>query len=108
MTGSYSEIDYTCPMKRRTGRVSKIWKEDVPNIGKLKKTIGFEPSYDLEGIIQSVIDYFKDIASFRALKNGFEMTSISFKDYPKEPVVLDKLTDKMMRESCFCPSGNGR
>jgi len=31
-----------------------------PNIKKLKDAIGFEPSYDLESIIQSVIDYFKE------------------------------------------------
>ncbi len=31
------------------------------------------------------------------------MTSISFKDYPKEPVVAGNLTDKMMRESMFVP-----
>ena len=31
------------------------------------------------------------------------MTPISFQDYPKEPVVLDNLSDKMMRESRFVP-----
>ena len=31
------------------------------------------------------------------------MTAISFKDYPKEPVVVDNLSDKMMRESTFVP-----
>lgn len=31
------------------------------------------------------------------------MTPISFRDYPKEPVVLDNLSDKMMRESRFVP-----
>jgi UDP-glucose 4-epimerase len=31
-----------------------------PNIGKIKKLIGFEPTFDLEAIIQSVIDYFKE------------------------------------------------
>ena len=31
------------------------------------------------------------------------MTPIPFKDYPKEPVVLDNLSDKMMRESKFVP-----
>ena len=31
------------------------------------------------------------------------MTAISFKDYPKEPVVLVNLSDKMMRESLFVP-----
>ncbi len=35
------------------------------------------------------------------------MTPISFKDYPKEPVVLDNLSDKMMRESKFVPLAMG-
>ncbi len=35
------------------------------------------------------------------------MTSITFKDYPKEPVVLDNLSDKMMRESLFVPLAMG-
>jgi general secretion pathway protein E len=31
------------------------------------------------------------------------MTPISFKDYPKEPVVVENLSEKMMRESKFVP-----
>lgn len=31
------------------------------------------------------------------------MTPISFKEYPKEPVVLDNLSEKMMKESKFVP-----
>ena len=31
-----------------------------PNIEKIKKLIGFEPSYNLEAIVKSVIEYFKE------------------------------------------------
>ena len=31
-----------------------------PSIKKINKLIGFKPSYDLEAMIQSVIDYFKE------------------------------------------------
>ncbi len=31
------------------------------------------------------------------------MPPVTYQDYPKEPVVLDNLTDKMMRESVFVP-----
>jgi nucleoside-diphosphate-sugar epimerase len=31
-----------------------------PNIEKIRKLIGFEPKYDLEAMIQGVIDYFKE------------------------------------------------
>jgi UDP-glucose 4-epimerase len=31
-----------------------------PNVEKLKNLIGFKPNRDLEAIIQSVIDYFKE------------------------------------------------
>ena len=36
------------------------------------------------------------------------MTPIPFSDYPKEPVVLDNLSDKMMRESLFVPLELGK
>ena len=36
------------------------------------------------------------------------MTPISFSDYPKEPVVLDNLSDKMMREARFVPLEVGK
>jgi nucleoside-diphosphate-sugar epimerase len=35
-------------------------EQRCPTIGKIRKFIGFEPSYDLEAIIRSVIDYFKE------------------------------------------------
>ena len=31
------------------------------------------------------------------------MSLIAFKDYPKEPVVIDNLSEKMMKESRFVP-----
>jgi nucleoside-diphosphate-sugar epimerase len=31
-----------------------------PNIEKIRKLIGFKPQYDLEDMIQCVIDYFKE------------------------------------------------
>ena len=36
------------------------------------------------------------------------MTLISFKDYPKEPVVVENLSEKMMRESRFVPLEAGQ
>jgi len=36
------------------------------------------------------------------------MTPISFKDYPKEPVVMDNLSEKMMKESRFVPLEMGK
>ncbi|MCF8127574.1 MAG: GDP-mannose 4,6-dehydratase [Deltaproteobacteria bacterium] len=59
MTGSHSEIDYV-PYEKAYGPGFEDMERRCPNIGKLKKTIGFEPSYDLEGIIKSVVDYFKE------------------------------------------------
>jgi UDP-glucose 4-epimerase len=59
MTGSDSEIDYV-PYEKAYGPGFEDMERRCPNIGKLKEAIGFEPSYDLENIIQSVIDYFKE------------------------------------------------
>ena len=58
MTGSESEIDYV-PYEKAYGPGFEDMERRCPDIGKLKKAIDFEPSYDLENIIQSVIDYFK-------------------------------------------------
>ena len=58
MTGSNSEIDYI-PYEKAYGPGFEDMERRCPNINKLKETIGFEPSYNLENIIQSVIDYFK-------------------------------------------------
>lgn len=59
MAGSDSEIDFI-PYEKAYGPGFEDMERRCPNISKLKKTIGFEPSYDLESIIQSVIDYFKE------------------------------------------------
>ncbi len=56
MTGSDSEIDFV-PYEKAYGPGFEDMERRCPNISKLKKTIQFEPSYDLESIIQSVIDY---------------------------------------------------
>ena len=58
MTGSESEIDYV-PYEKAYGPGFEDMERRCPDISKLKKAIDFEPSYDLENIIQSVIDYFK-------------------------------------------------
>jgi len=58
MTGSASEIEHI-PYERAYGPGFEDMERRCPNISKLKAAIGFEPSYDLESIIQSVIDYFK-------------------------------------------------
>ena len=36
------------------------------------------------------------------------MTPISFKEYPKEPVVVENLSEKMMREAKFVPLEMGK
>lgn len=59
MTGSQSEIDYV-PYEKAYGPGFEDMERRCPNINKLKNAIGFEPSYDLESIIKSVIDYFKE------------------------------------------------
>ena len=58
MTGSNSEIEHI-PYEKAYGPGFEDMEKRCPNIDKLKKLIVFEPSYDLEAIIQSVIDYFK-------------------------------------------------
>ena len=32
----------------------------VPDISKIRNLIGFKPTLDLEGILEKVIDYFKE------------------------------------------------
>ncbi len=59
MTGSQSEIDYMS-YEKAYGPGFEDMERRCPNISKLKNIIGFEPSHDLESIIQSVIDYFKE------------------------------------------------
>jgi UDP-glucose 4-epimerase len=59
MTGSVSEIEHI-PYEKAYGPGFEDMERRCPNISKLRAAIGFEPSYNLETIIQSVIDYFKE------------------------------------------------
>jgi UDP-glucose 4-epimerase len=59
MTGSGSEIEHI-PYEKAYGPGFEDMERRCPNISKLKAVIGFSPSYDLDAIIQSVIDYFKE------------------------------------------------
>jgi UDP-glucose 4-epimerase len=59
MTGSHSEIEHI-PYEKAYGPGFEDMERRCPNIEKIKSLIGFEPDYDLEGIIQSVIDFFKE------------------------------------------------
>jgi UDP-glucose 4-epimerase len=59
MTGSNSEIDHI-PYEKAYGPGFEDMERRCPNIDKIKNLIGFEPSHDLESIVQSVIDYFKE------------------------------------------------
>jgi len=59
MTGSASEIE-KIPYEKAYGPGFEDMERRCPNVEKLKAATGFQPSYDLEAIIQSVIDYFKE------------------------------------------------
>ncbi len=59
MTGSSSEIEYMS-YEKAYGPGFEDMERRCPNISKIKNLIEFEPNYDLEAIIQSVIDYFKE------------------------------------------------
>jgi UDP-glucose 4-epimerase len=59
MTGTKSEIEYIS-YEKAYGPGFEDMERRCPNINKLKDLIGYEPAYDLESIIQSVIDYFKE------------------------------------------------
>jgi len=59
MTGSQSEIEHV-PYEKAYGPGFEDMERRCPNIEKIRNLIGFEPTYDLEAIIQSVIDYFKE------------------------------------------------
>lgn len=58
-TGSASEIDHI-PYEKAYGPGFEDMERRRPNIGKIRQWIGFDPRYDLEAIIQSVIEYFKE------------------------------------------------
>ena len=59
MTGSSSEIEYLA-YERAYGPGFEDMERRCPNIEKIKNLIGFQPTYDLEAIVQSVIDHFKE------------------------------------------------
>jgi UDP-glucose 4-epimerase len=59
MTGSPSEIEYI-PYEKAYGPGFEDMDRRCPVIDKLTRLTGFKPNHDLESIIQSVIDYFKE------------------------------------------------
>jgi UDP-glucose 4-epimerase len=59
MTNSNSEIEHI-PYEKAYGPGFEDMQRRCPNIEKIKNLTGFKPSYDLESMIQSVIDYFKE------------------------------------------------
>ena len=59
MTGSSSTIDHV-PYEKAYGPGFEDMRRRCPNIEKIQKLIGFRPKYDLEAMIQSVVDYFKE------------------------------------------------
>jgi UDP-glucose 4-epimerase len=59
MTGSPSPIEHVT-YEKAYGPGFEDMRRRCPNITKVRKLIGFEPKYDLEAMIHSVIDYFKE------------------------------------------------
>jgi UDP-glucose 4-epimerase len=59
MTGSDSEIDHIS-YEKAYGPGFEDMQRRCPNIEKIRKLTRFEPEYDLEAMIRSVIDYFKE------------------------------------------------
>jgi UDP-glucose 4-epimerase len=59
MTGSDSEIEHI-PYEKAYGPGFEDMERRCPNIEKIRKLTGFGPSYDLDAIIKSVVDYFKE------------------------------------------------
>jgi UDP-glucose 4-epimerase len=58
MTSSESDIEYVS-YEKAYGPGFEDMKRRCPDIRKIKELIGFQPSVDLRGIIQSVIEYYK-------------------------------------------------
>ena len=58
MSGSNSEVEYI-PYEKAYGPGFEDMERRCPNIEKIKNLLAFEPTYDLDAIIRSVIDYFK-------------------------------------------------
>ena len=54
--GSQAEMPY----EKAYGPGFEDMRRRCPNIEKIRNLIGFEPKYDLEAMIQGVIDYFKE------------------------------------------------
>ena len=59
MTGSSSAIEHVA-YEQAYGPGFEDMRRRCPNIEKIRKLIGFEPKYDLEAMIQGVIDYLKE------------------------------------------------
>jgi UDP-glucose 4-epimerase len=59
MAGSTSEIEYLS-YEKAYGPGFEDMERRCPNLDKIKSLIGYKPNHDLEAIIQSVIDYFKE------------------------------------------------
>ncbi len=59
MTGSESPIEHI-PYEKAYGPGFEDMERRCPNIEKIRNLIGFNPTYDIDAIIQSVIDYFKE------------------------------------------------
>lgn len=59
MTGSESEIEHI-PYEKAYGPGFEDMARRCPKIEKIKELIGYEPTYDVDGMIRSVIDYFKE------------------------------------------------
>ena len=58
MTKSSSPIEHI-PYEKAYGPGFEDMQRRCPNIQKIRKLIGFEPKYDMDAIIKSVIEYFK-------------------------------------------------
>ena len=59
MSGSESDIEYIS-YEKAYGPGFEDMKHRCPDIARIKELIGFQPKVDLRGIIQSVIDYYKE------------------------------------------------
>jgi len=59
MTGTGSPIEHVS-YEKAYGPGFEDMRRRCPNIEKIRKLIGFDPKYDLEAMIQGVIDYFKE------------------------------------------------
>ena len=59
MTGSRSEIEYLS-YEKAYGPGFEDMERRCPNIEKVRNLIGYQPRHDLDSIIKSVIDFFKE------------------------------------------------